>query len=150
MWVDWPAFRFEMSGEEHDGPDDGEMFEGITVATIDGKRFGVRDPLADAPYVTRDFGEGVWILGPVLDFFGWSPMTCVEGRPIRSEVILERTTILFRCTRFDRYDQWIDSETGLVLRQITREPNDEPGWLGFVDLEFDPPLEAALFDPSSV
>ena len=60
------------------------------------------------------------------------------------EVILERTTILFRCTRFDRYDQWIDSETGLVLRQITREPNDEPGWLGFVDLEFDPPLEAAL------
>jgi hypothetical protein len=150
MWVDWPAFRFEMSGEEHQGPGAGKTFEAFTVATLDGKRFGVRDPLAEGPYETTNFGEGVWVLGPILDFFGWSPMSCVKGHAIGTEVILERTTIFFRCTKFDHYDQWIDSETGLVLRQITREPHDEPGWLGFVDVEFEPPLEPALFDPSSV
>jgi hypothetical protein len=152
LWVDWPAFRLSFSTTERDGPNAGETLDVLTMATPDGKRFGVRDARADEPYVTRSFGEGVWVLGPMLSFFGRdaSPIGCIAGRGVGIETVLGRSAILVRCTHYEEQDTWVDRETGLILRQVMADPSEEPDWLGFVELEFDPGLDPGLFRLDSV
>jgi hypothetical protein len=149
LWVDWPAFRLTFEFTEREGPDALERLD-VTVATQDGKRFGVRDVRADEPYVTRSFGERVWILGPMLAFFGpdTSPLGCLDGHGVGVETILGRSTIIMRCTQYQAQQAWVDQETGLILRQVMAE--GEPDWLGFVDLQFAADLDPSLFRPDSV
>jgi hypothetical protein len=152
LWIDWPAFRLSLTGEEHGEPADPEKSEPFVVATLDGERFGVRDPASDSTYVTHSFGEGQWILGPVLAFFGEEiPPWCVDESVVEVEEILGRPAIRIRCSDFEALDAWIDDQTGLLLRQEMEAPNEhEPGWSGFVRIEFDPVLDESLFDPESV
>ena len=150
LWIDWPAFRFSMTARENDGPPADKIHEPFVVATLDGKRFGVRDPLADGPYVTRSFGETAWILAPLVNYFGPPIMLCTSGHVAGTDEVLGRSAILFRCTD-EPFDSWVDRQTGLVLRQVVPDPDEgEPGWQGFVRIEFDPPLDRSMFDPRSV
>lgn len=150
LWVDWPAFRLTFEITEREGQDAGETSDVLTIATQDGKRFGVRDVRADEPYVTRSFGEGVWVLGPMLTFFGpdASPLGCLDGHGVGVETILGRSTIVMRCTQYEAQQAWVDQETGLILRQVMTE--GEPDWLGFVDLQFAAELDPSLFHLDSV
>ena len=152
LWVDWPAFRLSFSLTELEGPHAGETLDVLTVATPDGKRFGVRDARAEAPYVTRSLGEGVWVLGPMLSFIGpeASPLWCLDGRGVGIDTVLDRSAIVMRCTEYEAHDAWVDRETGLILRQVMTDSSEDPDWLGFVDLEFDPDLDSSLFDLDSV
>ena len=151
LWVDWPAFRISFTAKENEGPTAGETHEAFTIATLDGKRFGVRDPLASEPYVTRSFGEAMWILGPIHIFLGDLPPWCGSEGIVGTEQILDRSAIQVRCSENEAFDTWIDEQTGLALRQVLEDPSrEEGGWSGFVELEFDPALDETLFDPASV
>ena len=48
LWVDWPAFRLTLTATENAGPTAGEISDPLIIATVDGKRFGVRDPASHA------------------------------------------------------------------------------------------------------
>lgn len=142
-----------MTATENAGPTAGEVSEPLIIATVDGKRFGVRDPATDEQYITRSFGEAPRLLGPMLTFLDEDVLIsywCVEGTSVGIEEILERSAIRVRCTEHEAFDAWVDRETGLVLRQIPRASDEEPGWLGFVGIQFDPALDPSLFDPRSV
>ena len=141
-----------MTATENAGPTAGEISDPMIIATVDGKRFGVRDPATDEAGIVRSFGEAPWVLGPMLNFFGEEASTlwCVEGSAVGMEEVLQRAAILLRCTEYDAFDAWVDRETGLVLRQVPRVSDEEPGWFGFVEIEFDPSLDPSLFDPQSV
>jgi hypothetical protein len=152
LWVDWPAFRLTMMAQENSGPTAGEASEALTIATVDGKQFGVRDPASDSTYVTRSLGEAPWVLGPILTFLERFPV-CVSEDVIANERVLDRPTIRVRCSESEGsedYDSWVDQETGLVLRQVMLASDEEPGWSGFVELQFEPELDASLFNPRSV
>jgi hypothetical protein len=149
LWIDWPAFRVYFTAKESAAPDS-EPVQPLILATPDGKRFGVRDPLSGETYVTRSLGEAPWVIGPIVNFFG-DPDPCARERVVGTEQILERTAIRVHCSKFETYDTWIDRESGLVLRQILWAPSEqEPGWSGFVELEWNPPLDRGLFDPGAV
>jgi hypothetical protein len=149
LWVNWPAFRVSFTARENVGSG-AEETQAVTVATLDGKRFGVRDPLSDETYVTRSFGEAPWVIGPMVNFFG-DPDPCAKEQVLGAEEILGREAIRVHCSKFDIYDMWVDRQSGLVLRQVLRAPSDrEPGWSGFVELEVDPVLKDGLFDPATV
>lgn len=152
LWVDLPAFRLSLSIREREGPDAGETLQAITVATQDGKRFAVRDAPAKERYITRSFGEGVWVLGPMLEFLApeTSPLLCLDGHGIGTESVLGRSAIVMRCTEYEAHDAWVYRETGLILRQVMADSSEEPDWLGFAELEFEPDLDPGLFVPESV
>jgi hypothetical protein len=152
LWVDWPAFRLSMSAAATQGATADGTHKPLVIATQDGKAFGVRDPLSSDPYVTRTFGEAPWILGPVLDLFGDSQrLTCTSGQVVGADTVLGRSSILFRCRDPERFDTWVDTRTGLVLREVlTTSTDGEPGWSGFVELQFEPLLDHSLFRPPSV
>lgn len=149
LWVDWPAFRVSFTARENVGSG-AEETQPLTVATRDGKRFGVRDPLADETYVTRSLGEAPWVIGPMVNFFG-DPDPCAEETALGVERVLGRPAIRVHCSKFEIYDTWVDERSGIVLRQVLQAPSErEPGWSGFVELEIDPTLDGGMFDPSSV
>jgi hypothetical protein len=147
IWVDWPAFRFEetFTGENTAG---GEL----VVATEDGKLFGYHDPLSDGTGVTRGFGEGAFVLGPVMQWFGEAGVgDCTENVTLDRDVILDRPAIRVGCEDGQGWDVWIDDATGLRLRSTVRRPDRIHEFLvGYVDLEFDPSIDPSLFDPRSI
>jgi hypothetical protein len=151
LWVDWPAFRLSLTGEENDGPP--LERPPLIIATLDGKRFGVSDPGSNSTYMTRSFGEAPWVLGPILTFFEQLP-PCVSEDILGKQRILGRVTVRVRCSEHvdipGGFDAWVDQESGLVLRQVLLEPGQEPHWSGFVQLAFDQAIDRATFDPAEV
>jgi hypothetical protein len=149
VWVEWPAFRLSLTGELNEGP----VHERppLIVATLDGKRFGVSDPGSNETYMTRSFGEAPWVLGPILNLFT-DVMQCMSEEVLGEERILGRVAIRVRCTEAldvdGGFDTWVDRQTGLVLRQILLDPDQEPRWSGFVQIEFDPDIDPRLLDPA--
>jgi hypothetical protein len=151
LWVDWPAFRLSFTGELNNGPS--QERPPFIIATLDGKRFGVSDPGSDSTYMTRSFGEAPWVLGPVLTFFEQLP-PCMYEDILGTEHILGRLAIRVRCLEHTEipggFEEWVDHETGLVLRQVLLDPEQEPHWSGFVHLELDRTIERTFFDPAEV
>jgi hypothetical protein len=106
----------------------------LTVATLDGKQFGVRDPLSAEAYVTRSFDEAPWVIGPIVNFFG-DLNPCAAETIVGIDRILNRPAIRIHCSKFEIYDTWVDQQSGLLLRQVIQAPSDrEPGWSGFIEL----------------
>jgi hypothetical protein len=147
LWVDWPAFRIE------------ETFEGqnvtggeLVIATEDGKRFGYRDPLSGDTGITRGFGEGAFVLGPVAQWFGEGGFQPCDGaESLKQDVILGRPAIHVGCSGAQGWDGWVDERTGLRLRYTVRHPDEIHEWfVGYVELGFAPVLDPSLFDPRSV
>ena len=145
LWVDWPSFRLV------------ERFEGggepLVVNSRDGKLFGYHDPLSGDTGVTRSFGEGAFVLAPILRYLMPATETvpsCGTDGTLDLESLLGRPTIHLRCDA-QGWDAWVDQATGLVLRQA----QDDPGphgyrWIGFTAIEFDPVVDPSLFDPRSI
>jgi hypothetical protein len=143
VWVDWPAFRLvqQVKGSR----------KRLVIATNDGKRFGYRDPASGEVGITRDFGEGAFVLLPVLQYFGEVPAFCTSPDVMRTESILGRNSIHIGCDDTEGWDQWVDAETGLMLRRVARRPDPQgSSWAGFAKIQFDPVLDQGLFDPRSV
>jgi hypothetical protein len=147
LWVDWPAFRI------------GETFEGenvagreLVIATQDGARFGYREPLSGDTGVTREFGEGAFVLGPVIQWAGEGGFRPCEGKEsFDREALLGRSAIHIGCSGARGWDGWVDEATGLRLRYTVRHPDEIHEWfVGYVELEFNPFLDPSAFDPRSV
>jgi hypothetical protein len=151
LWVDWPAFRLSFTGEVNNGAS--QERPPFIIATLDGNRFGVSDPGSDSTYMTPSFGGAPWVLGPILTFFEQlSP--CMSEDILGTEHILGRLTVRVRCLDHvdipGGFDTWVDHETGLVLRQVLLDPEQEPHWSGFVNLDLDQTIERGMFDPAEV
>jgi hypothetical protein len=148
VWVEWPAFRLEMSMRGEDGSD-AESMDPIVLVTLDGERFGVRDPRAGEPYVTDSLGEEAWLIGPVASYYGELDL-CASEEVERPVELFGRDALLVRCSD-GGYDTWVDRETGLVLRRLDLQPAPgQPRWSGFTEIEFDPAVSQELFEPASV
>jgi hypothetical protein len=147
LWVDWPAFRIEETFE-------GENVGGgeLVIATEDGTRFGYRDPLSGDTGVTRDFGEGAFVLGPVIQWAGEGGFRPCDGKEsFDRDAILGRSAIHIGCSGARGWDGWVDEATGLRLRYTVRHPDEIHEWfVGYVELEFNPSLDPSAFDPRSV
>jgi hypothetical protein len=144
LLVDWPAFRLVLTFESEPGE--------TVIATRDGERFGYRDAASGEVGITDGFGEGAFVLAPLVGHV-WSPESfCPSEEIVGQDEIIGISTIHVRCREVGQVsDSWVDLETGLVLRTEWRKAaTHATEWSGFVDLALDPVFDEGLFDPRSV
>lgn len=147
LWVDWPAFRVAFTAGDASS---GTVGRPYVVATLDGKRFGIRDPMSRRTYMTSSLSETPWVFGPLNTFFG-DPDPCALVDAVGVDIVNGRRAIRVRCLRFDKYFMWIDRSTGLELRRVVPKPQAHaPRWSGFVHLNLGVDLDQSLFDPRRV
>jgi hypothetical protein len=141
LWVRWPAFRVETTFQG----------EPVTIATEDGERFNVRE--GDQVGTTRDLGEqGAILLSPLVQFSvaGIPVFDCPSEQILGVEEVVGRPAIHVDCPE-DASETWVDSESGLVLE--SRSSGDGPSGdtsYGYRSIEFDPRLDDAVFDATTL
>jgi hypothetical protein len=140
LWIRWPSFRVEttFSGEP------------VVITTEDGKRFGIRQ--GDQIGTSEGLGEqAAMVLSPVFaQFTGFSASPCESERILGVEEIVGRSAIHVACPE-EGSETWVDSESGLVLASFKSDTG--PGGdatTGYTSIEFDPRLDHALFEASSL